>query len=419
MNIPRSLQLTLLALIPFTISGCVRAPILRAASYGQDAEVSALLSRGADKEAVFLNGCGQYPAGFPLKRSGNETPLICAAINGRVSTVKLLLDAGANVNASDFSKRTALYYAQTLGYNDISALLISRGADGVAASPPVPSRFKAPAIPVRPPAPAPVPVPTPIASDVDSAHYTMPEDPDAFALVVGVEKYETLPPADYAERDAAAVRQHLLALGYPARNVAYLTGAQGNFTNIKKYVESWLPNRVNERSTVFVYYSGHGAPNPKSSEAYLVPYSGDPEYLEDTAYPVKRLYEKLAALKAKRVLVALDSCFSGSGGRSVLAKGVRPLVAKADMGAVGGNVVSLSASGGGEISGTIEEQGHGAFTYYLLKGLNGDAKDPAGAVTVQSLYRYLTPKVQDAARLRNRDQTPQMQPESSASVRLR
>ena len=68
--------------------------------------------------------------------------------------------------------------------------------------------------------------------------------------------------------------------------------------------------------------------------------------------------------------------------------------------------MAFSAAAADQISGAVEEQGHGAFTYYLLKGLNGAAADAAGAVTVKALYDYLTPKVQDAARLHNRDQTP-------------
>ncbi|MBI5883467.1 MAG: hypothetical protein HZB91_10240, partial [Elusimicrobia bacterium] len=51
-------------------------------------------------------------------------------------------------------------------------------------------------------------------------------------------------------------------------------------------------------------------------------------------------------------------------------------------------------------------QGHGTFTYYFLKGLNGGAKDGSGRVTTQALYDYLKPKVQDAARRQNRDQEP-------------
>ncbi|MDX6769642.1 MAG: caspase family protein [Elusimicrobiota bacterium] len=258
------------------------------------------------------------------------------------------------------------------------------------------------------------------SSDADTPRYKLAEDADAYAVVIGVEKYNGLPDAAHAERDAKAVYEHLLALGYPQRNIALLTGAQATRTGLVKNLEAWLPQNVGERSKVVFYYSGHGAPDPRGGAAYLVPADGDPQYLEETAYPVKRLYEKLAALKAKRVFVAMDSCFSGAGGRSVLAKGTRPLVGKVDLGAVGGKVVSLTASAADQISGTDETQGHGLFTYHLLRGLNGEAMDASGAVTAKSLHAYLTPKVRDGAKRANREQTPQLLPTAPAQdFRLR
>ncbi len=130
------------------------------------------------------------------------------------------------------------------------------------------------------------------------------------AVVVGVEKYSSLPEAQFAERDAQAVREHLVALGYPMRNIAFLTGQQATKTGLAKNLETWLPSKVTEKSSVFFYYSGHGSPAVKTGQAYLVPVDGDPQYLEDTAYPLNRLYEKLNALKAKQIFVAMDSCFS-------------------------------------------------------------------------------------------------------------
>jgi len=249
------------------------------------------------------------------------------------------------------------------------------------------------------------PAPQEIRSDVDSPAYKTAEDPSRFALVIGVEKYQSLPSADFAERDAKAVRAHLLALGYPERNVILLLGAQATKTGIEKYLESWLPRNVKEDSKVFVYYSGHGAPDPQTRQAYLVPWDGDAKFLDTTGYPLKRLYEKLDALKAKQVLVAMDSCFSGAGGRSVLDKGTRPLVNRVDTGAAGlGKVVVLAAAGPDEITGTASGQGHGLFTYYLLKGLN----DRRGKSTAKELYDAVLPEVQDAARRDNRDQTPQL-----------
>lgn len=255
------------------------------------------------------------------------------------------------------------------------------------------------------PATAPVPEAAPeITSDVDAPSYKVPANPDAFAFLVGAEKYNTLPEARFAERDAKAMAAHLVAMGYPQRNIVTLLGAQATKTGMIKNLEAWLPNNVNEKSTVFFYFSGHGAPDANTSLAYLVPVDGDPQYLEETAYPVKRLYEKLAALKAKRVVVALDSCFSGTGGRSVLAKGTRPLVGKLKTTPMAGKIVALSASASDEITGAMDEQGHGLFTYQLLKALT----ETAGRGSVGELYETLKPRVQDEARRQNRMQTPQL-----------
>lgn len=263
-----------------------------------------------------------------------------------------------------------------------------------------------------------------ITSDVDSPKYRNTENANNFALVVGVEKYSNnLPEAQFAERDAQTVKDHLVALGFPPRQVKLLNGNQATKANFEAYLEEWLPRNVKENSRVFVYYSGHGAPDPNSNQAYLVLYDGNPEFLGKTGYPIKKLYSQLNSLKAKEIVVALDSCFSGSGGRSVLAQGIKPLVTKVDEGVPATDKMAIfSASAGNEISGTMEDQGHGAFTYYFLKGLNGEAMDSSKQITVKSLYQYLKPKVQDAASLQNRDQTPQLMPASSseqASIKLR
>ena len=242
-------------------------------------------------------------------------------------------------------------------------------------------------------------------SEVETPSFHFPEDPTRFALVVGVERYSTLPPADHAVRDAVAVKAHLLALGYPERNLVFLTDGKAVKSALEKYLEAWLPRNTDENSKVFVYFSGHGAPDPASGQAYLVPWDGDPKFIETTGYPIKRFYEKLNALQAKEVLVAMDSCFSGAGGRSVIAKGLRPLVGKVDTGlSLAGRVSAVAAAAADETTGADEESGHGLFTYQLLKALDASA----GKATLKGLYDSLSPKVRDAARRDNRDQTPQL-----------
>ncbi|GFO56974.1 hypothetical protein GMSM_39810 [Geomonas sp. Red276] len=247
----------------------------------------------------------------------------------------------------------------------------------------------------------------------DVADARVPPRADNFAVVIGIETYRDIKGVDFAVHDAKTVQTYLTRLmGYPEENVVFLPNERATKSDLEKYLGVWLKNRVNPQSTVFVYYAGHGAPNPASGDPYLVPYDGDPNYLETTAYPLKNLYAGLAQLKAKQVVVVLDSCFSGSGGRSVLAKGARPLVMSVDASpALSKNMVVLAAAGGSQISTSYDKAGHGLFTYYLLKGLKGEAaagKD--GSITVASLYRYLLPQVEKTARLQNVEQTPVITP---------
>lgn len=257
-----------------------------------------------------------------------------------------------------------------------------------------------------------------VNSDVDKPSYQQAADVNKFAIVVGIEKYaKDLPPAQFADRDALAIREHLLALGYPPRNIALLTGLQATRSGIAKHLETWLPRNVNPQSDVLFYFSGHGAPDPTSSQAYLVPFDGDPEYLADSAYPIKQVHSQLSRLKARQVVVVLDTCFSGAGGRSILAKGTRPLVATVDLGSPAeGRIAIITAAEANQISGVSQEQAHGLFTYYFLRGLNGAGKDGDGRITVKSIFDYLTPNVQDEARRNNRSQTPQLMMGSSGEL---
>ncbi|MDA8099810.1 MAG: caspase family protein [Nitrospiraceae bacterium] len=235
----------------------------------------------------------------------------------------------------------------------------------------------------------------------------------SYAIIIGVEQYrQKLPKADFAVQDALLVSNYLTGvLGYPKENVVTLTNDNATNVDLVKYFEKWLPNNVEPGSTVFIYYSGHGAPNPTTGDAYLVPYDGDPMFIDETGYSLKRMYDALGKLPAKEVLVALDSCFSGAGGRSVIAKGARPLVMNLKSTAsVSKNVTVLAASSGDQISMSYDEKGHGLFTYFMLKAIKDeDVVRPDGSLKMTSLYNYIKPQVQSIARKKyNNEQTPQL-----------
>lgn len=236
---------------------------------------------------------------------------------------------------------------------------------------------------------------------------------NAYAVVIGIEQYrQKLPAADFAAHDAQIVAEYLLkVMGYPAENVVVLLNDRATRSDFDKHVGRWLSNNVEKDSTVFIYYSGHGAPNPNTGDAYLVPYDGDPSFIEDTGYSLQRLYEQLGRLPAKEIIVVLDSCFSGAGGRSVLAKGARPLVmSRQNALIIPHNVTVMAAAAINQISSTYQEKSHGLFTYFMLKGIkDGNVVKQNGAIAVSDLFTFVKPQVERIARKQyNNTQTPQL-----------
>lgn len=230
---------------------------------------------------------------------------------------------------------------------------------------------------------------------------------DDYAVIVGVEGYKSLPSAAYAGGDARAMASAVQALGVPEENVVLLEGTRAGLADLSKYVEEWLPRRASARSRVYFFFSGHGAPDVEGGTPYLMPWDGDAAFVRSTGYSLSRLYDSLGKLPAREVIVALDSCFSGTGGRSVLAPGLRPLVNLRMPPAPRRRVSVLTASEGGEAAGGLPDVGHGAFTYRLLEGLGGAAdEDGDGGLTLAELHGYARKRVILDARAMGREQTP-------------
>ncbi|MDD4241293.1 MAG: ankyrin repeat domain-containing protein [Smithellaceae bacterium] len=408
----------------WTPAGWGGPPLHHAAYYCQDKAAALLIAKGADVNA--LGG-------------GDLTALHRAAFRDCEKVIRLLLENGANINARDAVYRdgyTPLEWAALAGARRAVRALVENGADPEAAIFKIKTGNQHLDKSLHPEAAlqllsvfagqnkrtgqAAEPKGTPegirpaIVSDIDelpSAKAT--PDKKAYAIVIGIERYrQSLPRADFADRDAAVVVKYLEnTLGYPGENIITLTNDRALQSDFAKYFEKWLPNHVEPGSRVFIYYSGHGAPDPKTGGAYLVPYDGDPTFITETGYSLNRMYAALGKLPAKEIIVVLDSCFSGSGGRSVLARGARPLVMNLQTATVlPKNMTVMAASSGEQISSTYHEKGHGLFTYFLLKGIkDGDVLTSDGALRMDDLYGYVKPQVERIARRQyNNEQTPQL-----------
>lgn len=231
----------------------------------------------------------------------------------------------------------------------------------------------------------------------------------SWALIIGVEGYrEELPAAKGAEADAEAFARYARqTLGVPEGHVKVLLGQRASRSDLAGAVEEWLPrNAVEPGGRVYVYFSGHGAPDVQTGDAYLVPWDANPAYIKTGGYSVAGLQRSLSGLKGQEVFVFLDACFSGVGGRSVLPDGARPLVPVKAVD-VAPRVYTFAAAGPGETTGAREGTSHGLFTWHLLQGLGGAADaDGDRRVSFQELTRHVAQVVEVEARRDNREQRP-------------
>ncbi len=244
----------------------------------------------------------------------------------------------------------------------------------------------------------------------------------ALAVVFGIEKYKDVSDVSYAKRDAAFVKQYFQdVLGIPEIRIYFKTDSDVGKAEFDKVFSpgGWLDKRLEPGvSEIYVYYSGHGAPDLQNNQAFLIPYDGDPNYASQTGYALDRLYESLAGLQAKNTLVFLDACFSGADRESdMLLADARPVFIEAIKPDMPENVTVYSAASAKQISSAWPEKRHGLFTYYLLKGLQGTADtNQDGQLTNQELFDFIKDNVNNTAGMLDREQMPQLQTQNPQAV---
>jgi hypothetical protein len=253
------------------------------------------------------------------------------------------------------------------------------------------------------------------ASDVDTPRLTPAKPRHVVAVVIGIERYSSgVPSVPFARKDAEVVRGYVeRTLGARPDDVITLLDDKATGANIRKALalEGQLAQRVVPgTSEVVVYYAGHGAPDDRTRQPYIVPYDGHPGYLESSCYPMAEAYKALGNLRARTVTVMLDACFSGGAARqtgdATLIANARPLFVEQATGVPPG-VNVLAASTGAQLSSGLPSEHHGIFTYYLLKAMQGAGDlNQDRQITLGELQRYVGERVSKEARRLNREQKP-------------
>lgn len=231
-----------------------------------------------------------------------------------------------------------------------------------------------------------------VLSDVDQLRTkTTRQTKDCFAVLIGIEQYrDVTPAAKFASRDALAMAQYVSSeMSYAEQNILLLVNQKASLADFRYALGEWLPNQLGTADCVFIYYAGYGAVD-NAGTPYLLPYDVDPLYLRSTGYPLKEFYKKIQNLKKQNVIVVLDTAFASGGSRSAAVNGSRPVgVAVKDEPTITSGMFRLTASQMGKPAYVYEQQQHGLFTYFFLKGLRDGDLDQDGAVDIDELYRYL------------------------------
>jgi len=239
-------------------------------------------------------------------------------------------------------------------------------------------------------------------------------NPYRFALIIGNEDYSSYQTGinsesnvDFALNDAREFKQMCITqLGIKDEKIVYLENAR-QMEMVRAVNKLSLLIKASEgKAEVYVYYAGHGFPDEKTKEPFLIPVDvSGTDLAFGGGIKVAQFYELLTEHPAQRITVFLDACFSG-GARNqglVAARGVK-IVPKETKEAVKKNLIVYAASSGSETSLPYKEKKHGMFTYYLLKKIN----ETNGTVNYKDLSDYLKYEVNvNSLLINNKEQQPQ------------
>lgn len=229
-------------------------------------------------------------------------------------------------------------------------------------------------------------------SDIDNPNFSLGKpQKNRYALIIGNEKYRHQSRVKYAERDANTFSKYAnKAFLIPEENITIANNA--TFEELKKNFRllSAIP-KYDKNAQLYVFYAGHGAPDKTGS--FLLGTDQDADNVVNKLY-LDRLYEMLMLNNPKNVFVFLDACFSGNNARaeskdeylSFNSRSVR-IVTKQKY--VIGPLLVFSSSEDNQTSNAYDSQGHGIFSYFLMKNI----LDANGKISFGILFQNTVSKV--------------------------
>ena len=232
------------------------------------------------------------------------------------------------------------------------------------------------------------------------------------ALIIGITEYENIKPSIYARKDARFFYDYMQnILGVPSNRIKLLIGEEARRTDITLAYKNWVRGRINNQSNVYIFFSGNGLASADGKKLYLMPYDVYPSLLDDTAIGRDEIITSIQEVTPKSVYFFIDASYSGqTREKEMILTDARPITIVPIESDVPENFTVFSASSGSEISGSLPEADHGLFSYFLMKGLEGNADaNNDKKITNGELHSYVRSNVTKQAVRLEREQTPQLQ----------
>ncbi len=170
-----------------------------------------------------------------------------------------------------------------------------------------------------------------LAQDSSRGMVVVEEDPagsatlgDYHALLIGIDEYQEWPRLDFAQQDAADIRNILVdRYGFSTDKITHLKGSDATRSRILRELRDLLET-LDENDNLLVFYAGHGQLDPLTGEGYWIPVDGALTYEETwIAFPNLRTMLTAPGVRAKNVVLVTDSCYGGAvASRSGLTPGL-------------------------------------------------------------------------------------------------
>ena len=243
-----------------------------------------------------------------------------------------------------------------------------------------------------------------------------PPKGDLWAFTVGVSKYKSpqINSLQFADNDAKSLADTLslrCSKRFQKVHTKSLLNEQADRQSIEHDMQSFFAP-AGRNDVALIALMGHGVLD-NSGSRYFMPYPADLDNLDSEGLPMVELDGQMKDVgkRVKALVIVFDACHAGMRSRGVAPVG-RSVLQAVDLHDELPNDVDaylLSSSAKNEDSMESLEfhlpdeptKGHGAFTYALLRGLNGEAETTVSnpgqpverAITVDSLFGFAAEEV--------------------------